>query len=105
MRDYSSLLTARRNARNAHFETHPVHEAELLVRQLLLLRHHVLGELEQRVFVAPKQLSDRHLHERLDLEDVHDGGHGQPEEPGRVLGLGGCALPNQKEDKLDSFRQ
>ena len=67
--------------------TYPVHKSELLIGELLLLGDHVLGELEERVLVPPEQLSDGHLDEGLDLEDVHDGGHGQAQEARGVLRL------------------
>lgn len=60
-----------------------VHESELIVGQLLLLRHDVLGQFQQRVLVSPEQLTDRHLYERLDLQNVHNAGHGQAEKPVR----------------------
>lgn len=52
-----------------------VQQAELIVRQLLLLGHHVLGQFQQRILVAPEQLADRHFDEWLDLQNVHDGRH------------------------------
>lgn len=44
-----------------------VHQAKLFVGQLLLLGHHVLGQLEEWILVAPEELADRHLDEWLDL--------------------------------------
>lgn len=44
-----------------------VEQAELVVRQLLLFRHDVLGELQKRILISPQQLSDRDLNEWLDL--------------------------------------
>lgn len=54
-----------------------VQQTKLIVRQSLVLGHDILGQLQQRVVVAPEQLTDRHLDERLDLQDVHDGRHRQ----------------------------
>jgi hypothetical protein len=72
--------------------THVVHQPELLVGKFLFFGHHVLGQLEERILVAPEELPHGHFDERLDLQDVHDAGHRQPQESGRVLRLRGGAL-------------
>lgn len=58
-----------------------VHQTKLFVGQLLLLGHDVLGQFEQRVLVAPQELAHGHFNERLNLQNVHDTGHGQSQEP------------------------
>lgn len=60
-----------------------IHESELIVGQLLFLRHDVLGQFQKRILVTPEQLADRHLNEWLDFQNVHNTGHGQAEKPVR----------------------
>lgn len=83
--------------------TYIVHESKFFVRQLLLLGHDVLGQLQQGILVTPEQLPHGNFHEGFDLQDVHDAGHGQPEESGGVLRLRRGALDRKKHQKNEDL--
>lgn len=81
--------------------THAVEQAEFFVREFLFFGNNVFGQFEKRIFVSPEELPDGDFDEGFDFEDVHNGGHRQPEEPSSVFTLRRGALKFKKKTKTN----
>ncbi len=75
-----------RDARVRHSIYH-VEDAELVEGHPLLVGEDVVSELEQRVLVPPEYLVHLERDERLLLQDVHHGAHGQADQPTGIANL------------------
>ena len=95
--DSKSLLTIVEKISITNCETYANEESKFVVGEDTIWRHHVLGQLHERVFVAPKQLFDRLLDESLLVEDAKQWSSSQTSETRCVLHLGNSRLLKKLE--------